>query len=101
MRMIVDCETGLETEAEVAASEIEGEPQAESRRLIAKSVVQERVHAIGKLGFAFAVLQADPINFGRWFAPDWPNVYFDDEGLLAVLAAIGCTEEEIAAITAA
>lgn len=70
------------------------------RRLIAKSVVQERMHAAGKLSAALAALQIQPIFFARWFAPDWPNVYFDDEGLLTVLAAIGCTEAEIAAITA-
>lgn len=77
------------------------EPEPEPvRRLIAKSVVQERMHAAGKLSAALAALQSQPIFFARWFAPDWPNVYFDDEGLLTVLAAIGCTEAEIAAITA-
>lgn len=70
------------------------------RRLIAKSLVQERVHVLGKLGIAFAALQAEPILFGRWFAPDWPNVYADDENLLLLLNAIGCTEAEIAEITA-
>lgn len=77
------------------------EPEPEPvRRLIAKSVVQERMHAAGKLSAVLAALQSQPIFFARWFAPDWPNVYFDDEGLLTVLAAIGCTEAEIAAITA-
>ena len=70
------------------------------RRLIAKSVVQERVNDLGKLGAAFAALNADPVSFGRWFAPDWPQVFADDEGLLTLLAAIGCTEEEIATVTA-
>ena len=70
------------------------------RRLIEKSVVQERVNAIGKLDEVMAVLNSQPIYFARWFAPDWPNVYFDDEGLLAILAAVGCTEAEIEAITA-
>jgi hypothetical protein len=79
----------------------EAPPSPPVRRLIRKSVVQERVHAIGKMGAAFTALQSDPISFGRWFAPDWPNVYFDDEGLLAMLEAIGCTEAQIAAITAA
>lgn len=77
------------------------EPEPEPvRRLIAKSVVQERMHDAGKLSAALAALQSQPIFFARWFAPDWPNVYFDDEGLLTVLGAIGCTEAEIAAITA-
>ena len=70
------------------------------RRTIPKSVVQERMNDIGKLGAAFAALNSNPIFFGRWFAPDWPNVYFDDEGLLMVLSAIGCTEAQIAAVTA-
>lgn len=70
------------------------------RRLIPKSVVQERMNDIGKLGAAFAALNSNPIFFGRWFAPDWPNVYFDDEGLLSILAAIGCTEAEVASVTA-
>ncbi|MCR5875178.1 hypothetical protein LRS10_13855 [Phenylobacterium sp. J426] len=94
MSTVYDCVTG-ET-VEVHHDEA---PEVE-RRLIPKSVIQERVHAVGKLGAAFAVLQADPISFGRWFAPDWPNVYFDDEGLRAVLAEAGCTEAEIATITA-
>lgn len=72
----------------------------DGRRLIPKSLIQERVNAIGKLDEAFAILQAQPIFFGRWFAPDWPNVYFDDPGLLQILAAAGCTPEEIAQITA-
>lgn len=71
-----------------------------SRRLIPKSVVQERVNAVGKLGVAFSALQADPISFGRWFAPDHPNVYADDERLLQLLSIIGCTAEEIATVTA-
>lgn len=70
------------------------------RRELPKSTVQERVNAVGKLDEAFAVLNAQPIYFGRWFAPDWPNVYADDEGLLAVLADAGCTADEIATITA-
>jgi hypothetical protein len=70
------------------------------RRLLAKSTVQERVNAIGKLDEVMTVLNSQPIYFARWFAPDWPNVYFDDEGLLAILAAVGCTEAEIETITA-
>lgn len=88
------------TPEEEAAFEAARQADPPPRRLIAKSVVQERVHAIGKLGDAFAALNAQPILFGRWFAPDWPNVYFDDEALLALLAAIGCTQAEIDAITA-
>jgi hypothetical protein len=84
----------------IRVEEPDPEPGPPPRRLIRKSLVQERVNAIGKLGDAFAALNADPLAFGRWFAPDWPSVYADDEGLLEVLTGIGCTEEQIAAITA-
>jgi hypothetical protein len=73
---------------------------AAPRRLIKKSVVQERVNAIGKLGDVFTALNANPINFARWFAPDWPEVYADDPGLLAVLAGVECTSDQIATVTA-
>lgn len=73
---------------------------AAPRRLIAKSVVQERVNGLGKLGDAFAALNSQPLQFGRWFAPDWPQVYADDEGLLAMLTAIGLTADQIATVTA-
>lgn len=80
----------------VLATEVE-----DPRRLVRKSLVQERVNAIGKLSEAFAALNANPLAFGRWFAPDWPEVYFDDEGLLSILQSIGCTAEQIEVITAA
>jgi len=89
---------GMLWDGEALSAPLAEEPAP--RRLIAKSLVQERVHAIDKLGIAFAALQAEPILFGRWFAPDWPNVYADDENLLLLLNAIGCTEAEIAEITA-
>lgn len=75
-------------------------PPPPPRRELPKSTVQERLNTIGKLGAAFSLLNADPISFGRWFAPDWPKVYCDDAGLLTVLAAAGCTADEIATITA-
>lgn len=89
-----------EEEAEWAATLATAASIPPPRRLIKKSVVQERVNDIGKLGTVLAALNAEPLYFARWFAPDWPNVYADDEGLLAVLTAVGCTEGEIAAITA-
>ena len=70
------------------------------RRLIPKSVVQERLNDLGRLGDAFALLQADPLNFGRWFAPNHPNVFADDEGLLAILDTLGLTAEQIAGVVA-
>lgn len=89
-----------------AIEDIDGVPTrvavfaAAPRRLIAKSVVQERVDAVGKMDDALTALLSQPLQFARWFAPDWPNVYADDEGLLMLLAAIGCTEGQIATITA-
>lgn len=73
-----------------------------ARRLIPKSVVQERLNDLGRLADALAILNDDPLRFGRWFAPNHPNVYFDDEGLLTVLGPDGLdlTEEQIAAVTA-
>ena len=76
------------------------EEPAPPRRLIPKSVVQERVNAIGKLDEVLAILNSQSIFFARWFAPDWPNVYFDDEGLLQILSAVGCTPDEIETMTA-
>lgn len=76
-------------------------PPPPPRRQLAKSAVQERVNAVGKLGAVFTYLNANPLMFGRWFAPDWPRVYADDAGLLQALQAAGCTAPEIATITAA
>ena len=70
------------------------------RRLIPKSTVQERCAAIGKLDELMTALLANPLYFGRWFAPDWPEVYADDDGLLEMLNAVGCTPEQIAEVTA-
>lgn len=71
-----------------------------SRRLIPKSVVQERCAVIGKLDELMAALLAQPLYFSRWFAPNHPNVYFDDADMLTLLNAVGCTEAQIADITA-
>lgn len=70
------------------------------RRLIPKSVVQERANAVGKLDALMAALLANPLYFSRWFAPNHPNVYFDDADMLTLLNAVGCTEAQIADITA-
>lgn len=77
-------------------------PPPPPRRRIAKSTVQERAHTLGKLAPILAVLrsQGQEISYARWFAPGWPNVYADDAGMLALLAAVGCTPAEIAEITA-
>jgi len=75
---------------------------AAPRRLIPKSVVQARADDVGKLGLVMALLlqPENAVYFARWFAPDWPNVYADDPQMLAMLGAVGCTEEEIVEITA-
>lgn len=77
--------------------------QPAPRRLIPKSVIHERVNDIGKLGAVLTALRAEgqEINYARWFSPDWPNVYFDDPAMLTLLSEVGCTEGEIATITAA
>ena len=78
-------------------------PNERPRRLIPKSVVQERVNAIGKWGAVIGALMpggVPSIYYGRWFTPDHPNVYADDPDLLAMLRAVGCTAEQIAEVTA-
>ena len=70
------------------------------RRLIAKALVETRLQSIGKLEAAQAALASDPVKSLQWLTRAWENVYFDDPGLLAILTGIGCTDEEIAEITA-
>lgn len=71
-------------------------PRAELR----KSTVVARLDAIGKLAPVWSILNAQPILFAQWFAPDWPNVYCDDAGMLQVFQAAGLTAEQIATVTA-
>lgn len=70
------------------------------RRLIPKSTITARLRAISKFTAAWSALIGDGDLFDKWFTPDWPNVYADDEGLLAFLGALGLTEELIADVTA-
>lgn len=87
-----------------AAHDAASAPPAEPpRRLIRKSLVQERIHAIGKWDAMIDAIMPDgrpSIFYARWFAPNHPNVYFDDPDLLAMLAAVGCTQAQIDAVTA-
>jgi len=79
------------------------EPPNPPRRKLPKSTVQERVEARGKWEAVVALLFTNGlpnINYGRWFAPDHPEVYADDERMLGLLMMAGCTEGEIAEITA-
>lgn len=99
---VIDCATGEardHTPEELEA--IEAARLANPvRRLIPKSTVTARLIGLGKAGDVKALFDANPEMHFKWFAPDWPNVYADDEGLLQALDAIGCTEAEIAAVTA-
>ena len=70
------------------------------RVMIRKSTAIARVNSIGKMTQVAAALAADPLRLFQWNAPDRPNVYADDAGLLAVLRAAKCSDVEIAAVTA-
>jgi hypothetical protein len=67
------------------------------RRLIPKSLIMARLAEAGLMPAAMAGLLAAPVQFGRWFSPDWPNVYADDLGLIAFLDALGADLETITA----
>lgn len=67
------------------------------RRLIPKSVIQDRLITAGKIGAVLAALQSSPADYVKWFAPDWPNVFADDDRMLEVLRAVGADVETITA----
>jgi hypothetical protein len=75
-------------------------PPPAPRRPIPKSTVQERLIALGKADAADAALEANKVAKFRWFAPNHPNVFADDEGLLSFLSALGLTAGQIGDITA-
>lgn len=83
----------------VATSTFADAPPA-ARRLIPKSIVLQRVDDAGKFDPVYAAFQTQPKLLMKWNSPDWPNVFFDDETMLTVLNAVGCTSDQIAAITA-
>lgn len=70
------------------------------RAELPKSTVIARLNAIGKLTPVWTILQSNPLAFSQWFAPDWPNVYCDDAGMLAIFGAAGLSADEIATVTA-
>lgn len=79
-----------------------GEPAAYTeppapRRMIRKSLVQQRLIDTGFMDRAYLVLTSQPAAFARWFAPDHPEVYTDDPDALVMLAAIGADPEAIMA----
>jgi len=81
--------------AVVRVAEFEAIPVV--RRLIPKSVIQDRLIAAGKIAAVLAALQSSPADYVKWFAPDWPNVFADDERMIEVLIAVGADVETITA----
>ena len=75
-------------------------PPVPPRPELPKSVVTARVDALGKSADVWALFQAQPSLAFKWLSPDWPNVFCDDEGLLAALTYIGLTPEQIAEVVA-
>lgn len=86
--------------AAIGVVRIPGPPSPPIRPELPKSTVIARLNAIAKLTTVWTILEANPLAFSQWFAPDWPNVYCDDAGMLAVLGAAGLTADEIATVTA-
>lgn len=62
---------------------------APDRVPIRKSTVVTRLIAAGLIEEALSALLANAAAFARWTAPDWPEVYQDDEDVLGLLGAIG------------
>lgn len=93
-----DGETVVVTRA-LTAEEVEEIEAAAPRRELPKSTVWARLVDLGKAAEAKNLLDQDAVAWGRWFAPDWPNVFADDQGLLDFLDALGLTAEQIAAVT--
>ena len=77
--------------------ELADPPTEDARRLIPKSVVQDRLIEAGKLTAVLNILRMDDASYVRWFAPNHPNVYADDPSMLTVLTMV---DADIEAITA-
>ena len=100
---MLDLSTGPDGEPilrELSEEEAEAILVPPPRRLLPKSTVTGRLIAMGKAAQVKAGLDADPVAWARWFTPDWPNVYADDEGLVAFLEGLGLTPAEIDTVTA-
>lgn len=67
------------------------------RRMVAKSLVQQRLIDAGLMGAARDALWQDPAAWARWFAPDHPRIYADDPEAVALLRAIGADPDVIMA----
>lgn len=68
-----------------------------ARPTVRKSIVQQRLIDVDKMGDAYAALTSNADFFARWFAPDRPVVYCDDPDAIALLTAIGADVETIMA----
>lgn len=75
---------------------------APPRRLLPKSTVTARLIELGVIAETLAMLRTDPAAYARWFTPDWPEVFADDEGLLTFFgpAGLNLTQEQIDAVLA-
>lgn len=72
------------------------------RRELPKSTIWGRLVGLGLAQTAMTALLSDAVAYDRWFSPDWPNVYADDQGLLDFLRGpLALTEEQVAAVIAA
>lgn len=67
------------------------------RRLVAKSLIVERLNAAGKLPLVKAALDANLYARERWYAADKPAVYVNDPEVLGLLTAIGADPDVILA----
>lgn len=75
---------------------VDDPPPPQLPRLVRKSVIIDRLHDAGKLDAAYAVLQAAPLyDRQRWESRE--AVYYNDQTLLAVLAAIDADPDVILA----
>lgn len=82
---------------EMTADEVEDfmASLAQFRRKLPKSTVMSRLIAKGKAGVIRQAFNANPAAEFKWSTPDWPEVYVDDQDLLAFLSAIGMSQAEI------
>jgi hypothetical protein len=84
-------------EFDVVEPEPEAAPAVPARRMVAKSLIVQRLHETGYLAAAKLALDADLYARELWYAPDRPSLYFDDADAVALLEGI---EADVAAIMA-
>jgi hypothetical protein len=76
---------------------VESPAPPEPRRLVVKSTIIRRLNEAGLLAAAIQGLNSNLYARERWYAPDWPSIYFDDPEALALLSAIGADVQTIMA----